>query len=63
MQTQATPDKTAMIGFQAPRPLLDALDAEARREGLSRSDVIRRALLRHVRTADETQTATPPRAA
>ena len=52
-----------MIGFQAPRPLLDALDAEARREGLSRSDVIRRALLRHVRTADETQTATPPRAA
>ena len=37
-------------------------DAEAEREGLSRSDVMRRVLLRYIRQA-KTETATPPRAA
>lgn len=39
------------LGIQAPDDLIAALDAEAAAEGLSRSDVIRRALLRHVRQA------------
>jgi hypothetical protein len=42
------PDKTesTIIGFRAPNDLVAAVEAAARAEGVSRSDVARRALIR-----------------
>ena len=56
------------ISFVVPTDVLTAIDAEARGEGLSRSDVIRRLILRHVQAQASTpaptqSTTTPPRAA
>jgi Ribbon-helix-helix protein, copG family len=46
---------TQLIAFRAPASLAEAIDAQARSEGLSRSDVARRACMRDLQhvTADQ----------
>ena len=50
-------ERNRTVSLQVPESLLDRIDAEARAEGLSRSDVLRRAFMRHV--AGQTVSALP----
>lgn len=40
---------SVLVAFRCPRPLADAAEAAAAREGLTRSDVARRALIMALR--------------
>jgi hypothetical protein len=55
----ADTDETAsvIVAFRADRRLAAAADEAAAREGLSRSDIARRALLRDLQAAREARTA------
>jgi hypothetical protein len=57
-----TNKKRVPVALLIAEDVVAVYDAEAEREGLSRSDVMRRVLLRYIRQA-KTETATPPRAA
>lgn len=49
-------DGWQLIAFRAPFELFEAIERQAREEGISRSDVVRRAAmrdLRHQRTPDK----------
>ncbi len=43
----------AIVAFRAPRELLEAIELAAAKEGLSRSDVARRACLRDLAKPDQ----------
>ena len=49
-----------VVAFRASKQLAAAADEAAAREGLSRSDVARRALLRDLQAAKEARTAILP---
>jgi hypothetical protein len=42
-------DEWQLITFRAPSELVEALERQAREEGISRSDVVRRAAMRDLR--------------
>jgi Ribbon-helix-helix protein, copG family len=42
-------DEWQLIAFRAPSELFEAIERQAREEGISRSDVVRRAAMRDLR--------------
>jgi hypothetical protein len=53
-------DEWQLIAFRAPSELFEATERQAREEGISRSDVVRRAAMRDLRQRAQTDRQLAP---